>query len=104
MNIGVIGGILGGVLGLLGGIVGTYFSIRNARGPAARRFMIRAAVLTWIVVGVYLALLWIVPQPFKFAVMIPYGLLLGFGIRAINKRLAALEAAHGTPPSGELKR
>ena len=39
MNPGLIGGIAGGVIGIAGGLVGTYFSIKNTRGPRERAFV-----------------------------------------------------------------
>jgi len=47
---GWIGGIGGGLIGLAGGVVGTYYSIRNTRGPLERAFVIRSAVVCWIIV------------------------------------------------------
>lgn len=46
-TIGLVGGIAGGVLGLLGGVIGTYFSIKNTRTQAERRFMIRCSRAVW---------------------------------------------------------
>ncbi len=46
-----IGGIFGSVLGILGGVVGTYFSIRNTNSRRERRFVIRAAIVVWMALG-----------------------------------------------------
>lgn len=46
-----IGGILGSVLGILGGVVGTYFSIRSTNSRRERRFVVRAAILVWLALG-----------------------------------------------------
>jgi RNA polymerase sigma factor (sigma-70 family) len=45
---GLSGAILGPVLGLLGGVFGTWCSIRSTNSPRERRFMIRMAILTWL--------------------------------------------------------
>jgi hypothetical protein len=34
-------GIIGGIIGWAGGVIGTYFRIKNAKGPLERKFMIR---------------------------------------------------------------
>lgn len=47
-TIGLVGGIAGAVIGLLGGVVGTYFSIKNTRTQAERRFLIRCALAVWV--------------------------------------------------------
>lgn len=57
MHPGLIGGIVGSSIGLIGGLIGTYMSIKNTRTQAERRFMIRASILMWIVLGFFLALM-----------------------------------------------
>jgi len=83
---GWIGGMLGGVLGLAGGIIGTYCGIRNTNGPRERRFMVRAAVVTWVGVLLFLALLFLLPSPWRFLLWVPYGILLPVGILLGNRR------------------
>lgn len=90
MEAGMIGGILGGVLGTLGGVIGTWFSIRNTRGPLERAFMIKASIVAWIGIGVFLALLFLLPDPYRLLMWIPYGILLPLGIIRMNKRLAEI--------------
>jgi len=91
-TIGLIGGIAGSVIGLAGGIVGTYFSIKNTKTPAERRFVVQVAVATWaaliLLLGLPLALslAHVIPQ---WAYWITFGLffvLLGPGINWMNKR------------------
>lgn len=83
---GWIGGVLGGVLGLAGGVVGTYCSIRNTNGPRERRFMVRAAIVTWIAAVTFLVLLFVLPSPWRWLLWIPYGILLPTGIIVGNRR------------------
>ncbi len=93
MNPGIVGGIVGGVLGLLGGIVGTYFSIRNTAGPRERTFMIRVAIVVWIVVTAFLFGLVLLPRPYNFLLWLPYGIALPLGILWSNRRQRAIRAA-----------
>ena len=90
MDAGLIGGIVGGTLGLLGGIVGTYFSIKNTHGPLERAYMIKASVVVWIGISVFLALLLTLPKPYNWLMWGVYGILLPLGITTMNKRLASL--------------
>ena len=90
MDAGIIGGLLGSVLGIAGGAVGTYFSIKNTNGPLERAFMVKAAVITWIAVSLFLVLLFIIPQPYNYLAWIPYGLLLPVGIYKMNATQAKL--------------
>ena len=85
MNIGLIGGIAGGVLGLTGGIVGTYFSIKNTNGPREKTFMIKASIWGWIGILVFLVLMLLLPNPYRFLLWIPYGILLPIAIIRGNK-------------------
>ena len=82
---GWIGGVGGTVLGVLGGAVGTYFSIRNTRGPRERAFMIRASVACWAAVAAFLVVLWLIPSPYRFLLWIPYGSGLAWAVRAGNR-------------------
>ena len=88
MNAGIMGGIIGSVLGTAGGVIGTYFSIKNTNGPLERAFMIKASVIAWIAITVFLALMFLLPYPYRLWLWIPYGILLPLGIIKLNKRLA----------------
>lgn len=83
---------MGGTLGLVGGIVGTYFSIRNTLGQRERAFMIRVAAVVWTGVTALLVGLFLVPQPYKWLLWIPYAFALAFGIRWSNRRQAQIRA------------
>lgn len=83
-QIGLVGGIAGGVLGVLGGIVGTYFSLRNTNGPKERAFMIRAAVYCWIGVSAFLGCLFLLPQPWRSLLWLPYMPMLFLFIKKMN--------------------
>jgi len=85
MNIGLIGGITGGVLGLMGGIVGTYFSIKNTNGPREKAFMIKASLIGWFGILVFLVLMLLLPNPYRFLLWIPYGIILPIAIIRGNK-------------------
>ena len=85
-TIGWIGGIIGGVLGCIGGIIGTYFSIKNVNGPRERAFMIRCAVVGWIAIIIFLILLFLLPNPYRYLLWIPYGIALPLGILYGNRR------------------
>lgn len=97
MDAGLIGGIIGGVLGFAGGAVGTYFSIKNTNGPLERAFMVKAAVIAWIAIVVFIVLLLILPQPYNYLMWIPYGILLPLGIARCNKRQAELRQRESGP-------
>ena len=85
MNPGLIGGIVGSLFGLIGGLVGTYFSIKNTNGPRERTFMIKSAFVCWVAIAVFLALLFLLPSPYRWFLFVPYGILLPLGINYGNK-------------------
>ena len=85
MNPGLIGGIIGCVGGVLGGAIGTYCGIKNTRGPKEKKFMIKASLICWLVVSIFLVLLFVLPAPFKWMIWIPYGPLLVWGITVSNR-------------------
>ena len=78
------GGVLGGVLGTLGGVIGTYFSIKNTNGPKERSFMVKFAVVGWITLIIFLVLMLLLPNPYRFLLWIPFGIVLPLGIRYGN--------------------
>jgi hypothetical protein len=92
---GFIGAVIGCVLGVAGGGIGTYFSIKNAIGPRQRKFMIKAAVFSWISLAVFLGLLLGLPFPYGFIMWVPYGIFLPIGITYLNKRLYQLQMEDG---------
>jgi len=80
MNAGWIGGVVGGVIGLIGGLIGTYFSIKNTNGPRERVFMVKASVVCWIAIILFLGLMFALPHPYRYLLWIPYAILLPLGI------------------------
>ena len=86
MHPGIIGGILVGVLGIAGGIFGTYFSIKNTNGSRERAFMIKASVIGWIAILVFLGLMFALPNPYRYFLWIPSGILLPLGIVTGNRK------------------
>ena len=85
LNPGLIGGIVGSVLGILGGCIGTYFSIKNTGGPAEKSFMIKASIIAWIAIIIFLAFLFFIPSPYNYLAWILYGVCLPLGIKYSNK-------------------
>ena len=86
MHPGAIGGIIGGVGGFAGGIIGTYCSIKNTNGPRERAFMIKACVIGWIAILVFLGLMSSLPNTYRYFLWIPYGILLPLGIVTGNRK------------------
>ena len=87
---GWIGGIAGCVIGIAGGIIGTYFSIKNTNGPRERSFTIKAAIIWWMGGITFLVLLFALPNPYRWFVWIPYGVLFPLGITFGNQRQQAI--------------
>ncbi len=97
---GLIGGIGGAAFGVIGGAVGTYFSIRNTRTAAEKRFMVRMALVIWLalvallgVVGLNVA--GILPRWAYWVAMGVFFAALSPMIVYTNKRQAALRRSHG---------
>ena len=90
MNAGLVGGIIGGILGFAGGAVGTYFSITNTKGPIERAFMVRASIIIWVAILLFIGLMFFLPNPYRSLLWIPYGICLPLGILKMNKRVAEI--------------
>ena len=52
--------------------------------------MVKASVVAWVAITVFLLLLLLLPQPYNFLIWIPYGILLPLGIIKCNKKIADL--------------
>lgn len=87
MNAGFLGAIIGSILGLIGGIIGTYFSIKNTNGPRERAFMIKACILGWLAIILFLILMFTIPQPYNQLLWILYGIFLPLGIITGNRTI-----------------
>ena len=90
MDAGTFGGIIGGTLGLLGGAVGTYLSIKNTSGPRERKFMVRVSIVAWIAITIFLVLLYVLPNPYRWLIWIPYGITLPLAVVALNRKQRAI--------------
>lgn len=101
MNAGVIGGTIGCIIGIVGGIIGTYCSIKNTAGPLERAYMVKVSVVTWITILVFLVLMYMLPNPYRFWLWVPYGVLLPLGITRINRTVAKIrETEHADDSKG----
>lgn len=75
MHPGLVGGLVGGAIGLAGGILGTVISIRSTQGPRERAFLIRGCAFFWTIGLLFIALLLLLPSPYKWFLWIPYPLI-----------------------------
>jgi len=89
MNPGPFEAIVGSLVGIAGAWVGTHLSIKNTNGPRERVFVIRSAIVCWVGVGVFLAVMFFVPQA-RIWIWIPYGILLSLAIRHVNTKQKAI--------------
>ena len=96
MDIGLIGGIVGITVGLIGAVVGTRASVRATKGPEERRFIVRASIVMWIAVLIFLGVLFLLPSPIRYFAWVPYLLGLPFGLRYMNKRQQEIREREGS--------
>jgi uncharacterized membrane-anchored protein len=92
MKSGLMGGLGGGVVGVLGGIIGTYFSIKNTKGPRERAFVVKSSIVCWVFVLAFILGMSLLPGAYKLW-LVPFyvgGLL--FGIRWWNKKQAQIRS------------
>ena len=82
---GWIGPIVGGGGGLLGAGIGAYFAIKNTQGPRERAFVIKACILCWVFVALFIAGLCLIPSWYKLLLVIPYVVVGCFGLRKWNE-------------------
>jgi RNA polymerase sigma factor (sigma-70 family) len=54
-----LGVLIGPIIGLFSGLFGTWMSVKNTDSPGERRFMLRYALIVWVMVCLFLAALWL---------------------------------------------
>jgi len=86
------GAILGGIIGIIGGIFGTVVGIRNTKGPLERAFMLRSSVAVWVLVIAFVAGMFLLPDPYRHFLWLPYGILLTIGIVVANRQQARIRS------------
>jgi serine/threonine protein kinase len=88
--IGLTGGIVGGIIGVAGGLLGTYFAIRNTKGPRERAFVIKASIACWILALAFVFGMCLIPGLYKLLLIPIYVVGLVGGILLWNKRQAQI--------------
>lgn len=60
------------LVALVGGALGTWHNIRGVQGPRERKLVVRASIALWLLVGSMLAVLYVAPPKFRFAILLVY--------------------------------
>ena len=81
----------------MGGVFGTYMSIKSAKGPRERAYIIRASWICWTGITVFLLALFLIPRPWNFGMWLIYAPALVWFIRSTNQGQAI---ARGEDASG----
>jgi type III secretory pathway component EscV len=90
MNPGIMGGIVGSAIGVAGGLVGTYFSIKNTKTSREHAFMVKASVVAWVFIAVFVLGMCLIPGFYKVYLAPIYVVALVVGILFGNKRQAQI--------------
>lgn len=65
-------GIAISAVGVTGATIATFTTIRGARGPQERAFVVRSALEAWLAIAVLFALMYHTPPPYTYLLLIPY--------------------------------
>ncbi|GAB4316989.1 MAG: hypothetical protein Kow0019_17850 [Methanobacteriaceae archaeon] len=91
MHPGFIGAIIGVTVGIIGGLIGSYYSIKNTKGPLEKTFIKKVILVFWIFGIIYLLLLITIPIPYNFLFMTCSFIIFPFFIRYINNKLKKIQ-------------
>jgi hypothetical protein len=80
MHAAYIATITGCTIGPIGGLVGTYCSIKNTNRSKERAFMVKASIVVWAGIILFLGLMLILPNPYRYFLWKPYSVFLPLGI------------------------
>ncbi len=89
-SITLIGAVIGSFIGIACGVIGSYFCIKNTKGPAQRSFSIKFVVIAWLLISLYLVLAFTIPVEYKPYMQIVYVFLLITAIVWGNRQLRAI--------------
>ena len=82
--------LFGLLLVVMCGVVGIYASwsnVRSAKGPKEKAFVRRSCVITFLAITTLLALMYYLPSPYRYLVLIPYlALVPAFIYRSVTRR------------------
>ncbi|MEO0509427.1 MAG: hypothetical protein AAF065_06180 [Verrucomicrobiota bacterium] len=82
---GFIGGILGSIFGLIGGGFGIYCTLKRAQDATLKKAIWIFSGLIVALVGVFITTTYLMPQPYKYFLFLPYLVVLFLLIFRFNK-------------------
>ena len=88
-----------GALILLIGTFTTYRNVRSTQGPKERAFVTRSNISAWVVVMLFFALLYFVPHPYNYLLVVVYFAVFPFAVyqfcstRLLIRRMEEMHAA-----------
>ena len=97
LDAGMLSAIIGSSVGLAGGAFGTWMSIRNTPPGLQRTLMVKASIVCWVFILSFVALVFLLPTPWKWWLWVLYGPALLFFIYYVNKGLANARRATQKP-------
>ena len=89
-----------GALILLIGTFTTYRNVRSTKGPKERTFVTRSNISAWVVVMLFFGLLYFVPHPFNYLIVLVYFVVFPFAVyqfcstRLLIRRMEEIHAAN----------
>ncbi|MFH0954069.1 MAG: hypothetical protein V1873_07045 [Verrucomicrobiota bacterium] len=57
---------------VVGASVATYTTVRGTKGPRERAFVVRSALWAWLVIAALFSLMYYLPSPYNYFLLIPY--------------------------------
>jgi len=86
MDNGLYGQLWLGLLALAGGVAGTCAAVAGTSGREARRFVIRVCAALWLGALTFVAGGLMLPRPFGFILIVPYGVVLAVAANRWQKQ------------------
>ena len=65
-------GVLISAAAVAGASIATYTTIRDTKGPKEHAFVTRSCLLAWLAIAFLLTLIYYVPPPYNYFLLIPY--------------------------------
>ena len=79
------------------GVAGSWSEIRNTRGPKEHRFVVWNLAAAWVVLLGMLGLMFVLPPPWRYVLLVPYFIHLPLAIYRLTTRTLLIREEESAP-------
>ena len=93
-DFGVIGVIIGSFVGVMGAVIGSCIALGKIESSTERKFVFKGLTIYVVTLCLFLVGIFHLPEPFNYALWLPYGIFLPLSITHFNRVQGQIRAEH----------